>query len=179
MIDIRVARASDFPALTQITNHYIATTAIHFAYEPLGDGELEATWRSYGDRYPWLVAVETDQVVGYAKAGVWRDRAAYAWTTEVGLYVADRARGRGIGRALYGDLLDTLARRGFRSAVAGIVLPNAPSVAFHRAFGFVSIGVVRDAGWKHERWHDVEFLQKRFREDAAGPATTVSRTAGA
>lgn len=159
-MEIRAARDGDFDALTEITNYYIATTAIHFAVDPLARAELHAQWVAYRDRFPWLVADAGAGAIGYAKAGTWRDRAAYQWTTEVGLYVGDGARGRGIGRALYGALFEELARRGFRSAVAGMTLPNEASAALHRAFGFVSVGVVRDAGWKLGRWHDLEFFQK-------------------
>jgi len=159
---IRAARDDDFAAITEITNYYIATTAIHFGHEPLARAELHAQWVAYRDRYPWFVADEGGSVVGYAKAGTWRDRAAYQWSPEVGLYVADGARGRGLGRALYGALLDELARRGFRSAIAGMTLPNTASAALHRAMGFESVGVVRDAGWKLGQWHDIEFFQKRL-----------------
>jgi L-amino acid N-acyltransferase YncA len=160
----------DFAALAAITNHYIATTTIHFGYEPVTADELCAQWRAYRDRYPWLVAVRDGAVVGYAKAGTWRERTAYRWTTEVGLYVADAERGHGIGRALYAALLDEVARRGFRSAIGGITLPNDASVGLHRALGFTRVGVFEDAGWKHGRWHAVEFWQKRLATDDAGPA---------
>jgi len=166
---LRTPRDDDFAALAAITNHYIATTAVHFAYEPIAEAELSAQWHRDRERLPWWVAEQGGAVVGYAKAGTWRARAAYCWTTELGLYVAEPERGRGIGRALYAALLDELPRRGFRSAIAGITLPNAASQALHRAFGFVSVGVVEDAGWKHGRWHAVEFWQKRFSTDAAGP----------
>ncbi|MDQ3364873.1 MAG: N-acetyltransferase family protein [Myxococcota bacterium] len=166
---IRFARDEDFEAITAITNHYVTTSAIHFAYEPLAVADLRAMWQRAGDRYPWVVADAGDRVVGYAKAGTWRDRAAYAWTTEIGLYVDDAVRGQGHGRALYAALLDELARRGFRSAIAGITLPNAPSLALHRAFGFESVGTVRDAGYKLGAWRDVEFWQKRFVTDASAP----------
>jgi len=158
---IREPRADDFVALTAITNHYIETTAIHFGYEPLAAGYLQEAWAHGRERYPWLVA-DDGEVVGYAKAGVWRDRAAYAWTTEVSLYVAPTRQRRGLGRALYQALLAELERRGFRSAIAGITLPNDPSRAFHEAFGFVSVGVVRDAGYKLGRWHDLGLFQKRL-----------------
>lgn len=155
---IRSARDEDFPAIAAITNHYIATTTIHFGYDELAVDDYRATWKPA--KYPWLVFDDGGDIRGYAKAGVWRDRAAYDWTTEVAVYVHRDAHRRGIGRALYAALLDELARRGFRSAIAGITLPNDPSIELHRALGFVSVGVVRDAGFKHGRWCDVEFFQK-------------------
>jgi len=169
---IRAARDEDFPAIASITNHYITTTAIHFAYEPLAPEDLRAMWAKGRDRYPWLVA-EKSGVLGYAKAGTWRDRAAYSWTAEIGLYVAPEARRAGVGRALYGALLDELTRRGFRSVIAGITLPNDPSLAFHRAFGFTSVGAVREAGWKLGEWHAVEFWQKQL-STAEGPPPGTS-----
>jgi phosphinothricin acetyltransferase len=166
---IRAARDDDFAAITAITNHYVATTAIHFAYEPIEDGALRVQWQAGAERYPWLVAERDGEVVGYAKAGTWRERMAYRWTVEAGLYVADRARGGGIGRALYGALLAELERRGFRSVIAGITLPNAASVRLHERLGFTPVGVFEDAGWKHGRWHAVGFWQKRLAAGDAGP----------
>lgn len=156
---IRPAREDDFAAIATITNFYIATTAIHFAYEPVAAGELVAAWRAHEGRFPWLVVEDGGEVAGYAKAGTWRERAAYAWTCELGLYLADGARGRGLGTALYRALIAEVARRGFRSAIAGIALPNDASVALHARLGFAPIGVVREAGFKHGRWHDVAFYQ--------------------
>ena len=158
---IRDARRDDFVGIAAITNHYIETTSIHFGYEPVSADQLAETW-SATDRYPWLVAEDAGRVVGYAKAGHWRDRAAYEWTAELGLYVEQGLHRRGFGRALYTALLDQLVTRGFRSAIAGITLPNDPSRAFHEAFGFVSVGIVREAGYKHGGWHDLELFQKRL-----------------
>jgi len=164
---IRLVRDDDFPAIAAITNHYIATTTIHFAYEPLPVEQFRAMQKP---KYPWFVYTDdADQVLGYAKAGTWRDRAAYDWTAEIGLYVDPTARGRRIGHALYTALLDELARRNFRSAIAGITLPNDPSIALHHKFGFESVGVVRDAGYKHGAWCDVEFFQKRFTTTSSSP----------
>jgi phosphinothricin acetyltransferase len=114
---VRPPRDDDFAALAAITSHYIATTAAHFGYEPIGEDELRAQWHGYRARFPWLVADHGGAVAGYAKAGTWRERAAYRFTAEVGLYVAEAERGRGVGRALYTALLDDLAGRGFRSAI--------------------------------------------------------------
>ncbi|HLL24865.1 MAG TPA: GNAT family N-acetyltransferase [Kofleriaceae bacterium] len=155
---IRPVRDDDFPAIAALTNHYITTTTYHFAYEPLAVEDYRAMWTP---RFPWLVYDEGG-VVAYAKAGTWRDRAAYNWTTEVGVYVRDGLHGRGLGRAIYSALFDELVQRGFRSAIAGITLPNPASVALHEKLGFTSVGVVKDAGFKHDTWCDVGFYQKRL-----------------
>jgi phosphinothricin acetyltransferase len=161
-VTVREPQDADFDALATLTNHYIATTAIHFGYEPIGAGELHAQWRDARERFPWRVADDGGAAIGYAKAGVWRARAAYQWTCELGVYVAPEAIGRGAGGALYAALLDACKQRGFRSAVAGITLPNPASVALHERFGFVPAGVIAQAGFKHGTWHDVAFFQKLF-----------------
>lgn len=170
-MSIRPAREDDFAAIAAITNPYIATTAIHFGYERVTAEELAAQWRTAA--YPWLV-LDEDGVSGYAKAGVWRERAAYRWTCETGIYLAAGAHGRGQGTALYAALLDELARRGFRSVVTGITLPNESSVRLHRRLGFVDVGVVREAGWKLGAWHDVSFWQKRLSTDAGPPTSDAA-----
>src|SRR5262245_29177830 len=117
---------SDFAAIARITNHYIATTAIHFAYEPVRTADLRDDWIAAGARYPWRVAeaAETGDVIAYAKSGTWRNRDAYRWTAEVGLYVDSERRGRGVGKRLYAALLDELDAAGFHSAIGGVTLPN-------------------------------------------------------
>lgn len=173
---IRPARSDDFGAIASITNHYITNTAIHFAYEPVSEAELRGMWEANQARHPWLVAEAVapggprGPVVGYARSGVWRERAAYAWTAEIGLYVDHAARGRGLGTTLYDALLIELEQRGFRSAVAGITLPNEPSISLHRKLGFEHVGTFADAGWKHGAWHAVDWWQKRFSTGPEGPS---------
>jgi phosphinothricin acetyltransferase len=164
-MQIRPARDDDFDAIAAITNHYITTTAIHFAYEPVTGESLLA----HRGEHPWFVADDGATVLGYAKAGVWRERAAYQWTCETGLYVAHGALGRGLGRQLYDTLLAECAARGFRSAVAGITLPNPASIALHQACGFSHVGTFADAGWKNGVWHAVDWWQKRFSTTPHGP----------
>jgi phosphinothricin acetyltransferase len=173
---IRPAHDGDFPAIAAITNHYILTTTIHFGYEAVDANDLCEAWRASRERYPFLVAEEGGVVVGYAKAGTWRERAAYAWTTELGLYVAHDTRGRGIGKALYAELLAELVRRGFRSAVAGITMPNDPSVKLHEAFGFTYVGRFADAGYKNGGWHDVAWWQKRLSQRDGEPGQLAAST---
>ena len=157
---IRECTDSDFSTITALTNRIIATTAIHFGYDPLPDAELPALWRAQRDTFPWLTM--TDQAgafLGYAKAGSWRARAAYRWTCETTIHLAESARGHGHGLTLYTALLAACRARGFHSAIGGISLPNPASVALHEKLGFVPVGVVKEAGTKFGTWHDVGFWQ--------------------
>jgi phosphinothricin acetyltransferase len=111
------------------------------------------------------VATDDDHVVGMAYAGPWNERAAYQWTVESTIYVDPSAHRRGVGDALYAELLDRLRGLGFRSAVAVIALPNEPSVRLHERHGFTHVGRLLEAGHKHGAWHDVGFWQCRLSND--------------
>ena len=100
------------------------------------------------------------EVRGYAYSSAYRPKAGYRHTRETTIYLAEGAQGQGLGRRMYGDLLDLLVADGIHLAVAGIALPNPASVALHRAFGFDDVGVMRGVGRKFDRWLDVLWLQK-------------------
>lgn len=164
---IRPVQDADFSAVAELTNHFILNTAIHFGYDAVSADELREMWRKYRETYPFLVAEVDGRFAGYCKAGVWRDRTAYQWTPESGIYVVPGAHRRGVGRALYLRLFEVLARQGFHSVVGGITLPNEPSVRLHEAVGFVKVGHIARAGWKFDRWWDVGFWQKSLAEPNA------------
>ena len=71
---------------------------------------------------------------------------------------------QGVDRALYLELFDELALKGFCNAYAGITLPNDGSVALHRSVGFESIGVFKAVGRKFGQWHDVAWFQRALRD---------------
>ena len=126
--------------------------------------------------HAWLVAEEDGRLLGYAYAGPYRSRPAYRWTAEVSVYVAQGEGGRGIGRALYAALLERLTRRGYRTAVAAMTLPNPASAALHASAGFLPAGVLGSVGWKHGRWHDVALLRRSLGAGAGddGPPSEPS-----
>jgi phosphinothricin acetyltransferase len=117
--------------------------------------------------HPFLVADEGAGAVGFAYGSPHRERPGYRWAADVSVYLAEQARGRGIGRALYAALLERLTDQGFFMACAGITLPNAASVALHESFGFERVGVYRRIGWKAGAWRDVAWFQCPLREVAA------------
>ena len=173
-MQIRDVLPSDFDAIARLTNHYIEHTAIHFGAEPVSAAELRAEWEEKTrGRYGFFVA-DVDGFAGYAKAGVFRTRAAYAWTAEVGVYVEEAKQRRGVARALYERVIDVSRRQGFHTLIAGITLPNEASVALHERMGFHSVGVFREVGFKHGRCHDVGFWQLALSQGTPAPLKSLA-----
>jgi phosphinothricin acetyltransferase len=166
---LRLATFDDGPELARIYAPSVIERATSFELEPPDGAEMARRVAKMIQRFPWLVCEDHGRLAGYAYAGPHRERPAYAWSVEVSAYV-DSARHRaGVGRALYTSLFAVLARQGFRSAYAGITLPNPASVGFHEAMGFTSIGVFRAVGYKQGRWHDVAWLQRPLGPHQADP----------
>jgi phosphinothricin acetyltransferase len=132
----------------------VTKTASSFEEEVPSLGEI-ARRMSSRPRLPWLVAESDGEVVGYAYASRHRSRAAYRWSAECSVYVADGHRGRGVGRLLYERLIHEVHVLGYLSLFAGIALPNGASVRLHEALGFRPIGVFPNVGFKQGAWHDV------------------------
>jgi phosphinothricin acetyltransferase len=173
----RLAAASDFEAIAAIANHYIRQTAVHFGDRDVPAAEMLELWQRHEDVYPWLVTIEGGAVAGFAKAGEFRTRAAYRWTTEVGIYLAAEKCGQGLGAPLYARLVDMLRAQGFHSAIGGITLPNPASVRLHEKLGFRHWGTTAHAGWKFGAWHDVGFWQLMLQPEGheAGPLLPPAR----
>ena len=169
MITVRDFAQRDVAPANALTNWYIEHTAVHFDLDTSSDAAFEATWQQSGDQtYPWLTAEVQERFAGYAKAGLWRGRTAYGFTCETGVYVARGMEGKGVGRALYAELLPRLRALGFHAVVAGMTLPNAASIALHESVGFERIGVFREVGRKFDRWHDVGFWQLNLEAPSGG-----------
>ncbi len=160
-MQIRAATPDDAAALAEIYRPIVEQTAISFELEAPSAAEMRSRIVGLAPQYPWLVAADRERVVGYAYASPHRKRAAYASSVDVSAYVADAARGKGAGRALYSALFTELARAGaFHRAFAGIALPNDASVALHKRFEFELVGVYREVGQKFGRWIDVAWWQR-------------------
>lgn len=127
-------------------------------------------------RTPWLVAELEGVIVGYAYAATHRERPGYRWSVDISVYVADGHQGRGIGRALYDELIPTLRRQGYVNAYAGIALPNAASVALHEGIGMRRIGVYQRVGFKFDAWHDVAWYGLRLADPGGRPVEPIPLT---
>jgi L-amino acid N-acyltransferase YncA len=182
VVDVRDAAPADAAACAAIYAPYVLDTAISFETVPPTADEIAGRIAAAQVRHAWLVATRAEpartgpgaadggRVVGYAYGGPHRTRQAYRWCCEVSVYVAAGRCGAGTGRALYTVLLDRLAALGYRTAVAGMTLPNPASAGLHRALGFEPVGTFRRQGWKHGAWHDVGWVERPLGPDADSPA---------
>lgn len=157
---VRPVKARDAAAICTIYNHYVDHTIVTFEESPVSAGEMKARIRLIASmNFPWLVAEEAGEVLGYAYANKWKERAAYKHSTEVTVYLREAATGRGIGRLLYAQLIARLRELGFRAIIGGIALPNAASVGLHESLGFRKVAHFERVGFKFGRWIDVGYWQ--------------------
>lgn len=166
----------DAGACAAIYAPFVEGSAVSFEEVPPDGAEMARRIEAVSARYPWLLGEVDGAVAGFAYATEHRTRRAYRWTVEVTIYMAEAYRGRGLGRALYGRLLELLAGQGFRTAVAGITLPNPASVALHEACGFEPIGVYRQVGFKGGQWRDVGWWQLDLAPESEGPPREPSQS---
>jgi len=169
---IRLARDEDAAAIHAIYAPHVTGGVATFENVAPGVDAMRERIRARLPHYPWLVWEDAGDVLAYAYAGRFRERAAYDWIAETSIYVHPDAQRRGIARRLYGVLLDAMRLQGLTQAVGVITLPGTASVALHESLGFARAGTWRQAGWKLARWWDVGVWQLELQAAATPPAVT-------
>lgn len=155
MVGIRRVEPSDARAIAEIYNHYVAHTTVSFETHELSVDEMEERILAIAAQYPYIVACDGDCVLGYCYAHSWKERAAYSLTAETSIYLADSAKGRGIGRLLMDELVGLCRQSGIHSLIACVTAENASSCAFHEHIGFEKVSHFREVGRKFGRYLDV------------------------
>jgi L-amino acid N-acyltransferase YncA len=159
MTTTRPATEADLVAVAEVYDEQVRAGISTFDLEPPEPGYwlhvLEST--EPGDHF--LVAEREGEVVGFAYASSYRPRPGYRLTRETSVYLSEQARGQGLGRLLYDDLLARLREDGMHVALALVALPNPASVALHEACGFEHLGTMREVGRKFDRWLDTAWYQ--------------------
>ena len=157
---IRFANGSDVERLLDIYEPYITDTTVTFEYSVPSCEDFKERFLGVTEKYPWIVAEYRGEVIGYAYADKpFINRSAYAWDTDVSIYLSDEYRGRGVGSALYTALHGLLSLLGYKNAYAVITGENTASLEFHKKFGYRAAGTLSDAGYKFGRWLDVYIME--------------------
>jgi len=172
-VTVREARESDLARVQAIYAHHVLHGFGSFEEQPPDLAELTKRYRGVVDAgLPYLVAELDGPVVGYAYASAFRPRPAYRHTVENSVYVAEGMAGRGVGRALLGELVarcTALGRRQMVAVIGGAYDLNAASARLHAALGFKEAALLRAVGWKQGRWVDVLMMQLALGPGAAEP----------
>ena len=169
-----MATERDAEAIRAIYSPYCEHTPITFEEVTPSLEDMQGRIRKVLAQYPWLVCECDGVVAGYAYGSQHRERVAYRWTVEVGVYVAEGRQRSGIGGALYTALLHLLTQQGYHLACGGITLPNPASVGLHEALGFKPVGVYHEIGYKSGAWRDVGWWELVLSENHGQPAEPVS-----
>jgi phosphinothricin acetyltransferase len=160
-VSIRLAERRDAEAIRAIYNREVTGSTVTFDMVPRTLDEQVQWLDEHAGGHPAVVAEDTDgTVVGFGSLSPYRPRPAYATTVENSVYVDPAHQGRGVGKAILGELVRRAADHGFHSVVARIVGGHQASIALHAACGFEPVGVEREIGRKFNRWLDVVVMQR-------------------
>jgi L-amino acid N-acyltransferase len=166
-MDIRDAIETDMVAVLDIYNDAVLTTTAVWNETPrTQDQQYEWFVAKRAQQHPVLVAVVDGDVAGFCSYGPFRAWYGYRYTVENSVYVSERHRGRGIAGRLLAALIERARAQGLHTMVAGIEARNEVSIRLHERAGFTRAGVLREVGYKFDRWLDLVFMERKLEPGA-------------
>ena len=180
-IIVREATLSDAARLVEIYQYYVKNTVVTYEYEVPSVEEFSQRIEKTLEKYPYLVALVDDQIVGYAYAGTYIGRAACDWSVEVSIYVDVNFKGCGIGGRLYRDLEGILKDMHILNLNAAIASPGEEdeyltkdSIHFHKHMGYTVVGEFHNCGYKFGRWYQLMWMEKMLGDHTKDPKPVIS-----
>ena len=157
---IRPAEKKDLQGILDIVNHNILYSTAVYDYDIKSFADIE-TWfnEKQQGNWPIIVADDNGTVAGYATYGTFRFKEGFKFTVEHSVYVAENYNGKGIGKLLLSELITLATQNGLHVMIGGIDANNTGSIEFHKKFGFRETGLLKEVGFKFNRWLDVVFMQ--------------------
>lgn len=175
-MEIRIATIEDAEALLGIYAPYVTDTAVSFEYEVPSVSEFKNRISKTLIEYPYLIAIEDNQIVGYAYASAFHPREAYKHCAELSVYIMSEYKGRGIGKKLYEKLEEILLKQNVFMVHACIASPDetdeyltADSEKFHEKMGFELSARHNKCGYKFGRWYSVIWMDKVIGDKVDNP----------
>jgi phosphinothricin acetyltransferase len=159
-ISIRPYRKEDVQPIVDIINYNILNSTALYDYHPRTLEQQEAIFEDKLKKgFPVIVAVIEDKVVGFGYYSEFRFREAYRFTVEHSVYVANDFHGKGIGKVIMENLIDLAKKQNLHTMIAVIDSENQSSVTFHEQFGFKTVAVLKETGFKFDRWLHSQLMQ--------------------
>ncbi len=171
---IRIAHVKDAEELLKIYAPSIIDSPISFETEVPSVKEFSERMTETLKRNPWIILEVGAQIAGYAYAAPYRARKAYQWSVELSVFLAPMFHRQGLGKVLYGALIEILKNQGYLNAYGIITLPNQASVALHESLGFKNTGIYEKVGFKCGAWRDVGWWHKSLAEYSVPPPQLIS-----
>jgi len=159
-ITIRPYQPEDVEPIVAILNYYIANSTALYDYAPRTFEQQLAVFeekRSKG--FPIIVATIEDRLVGFGYYSEFRFREAYKFTVEHSVYVMPNEHGKGIGKTIMEHLIRLAKEQQLHTMIAVIDSENQSSITFHEQFNFKTVGVIKESGYKFDRWLHSVFMQ--------------------
>ena len=159
-IKIRPYRKEDAQTIVAIINYNILHSTALYDYHPRTLEQQEAIFEDKLKKgYPVIVATIEDKVVGFGYYSEFRFREAYRFTVEHSVYVDNDYHGKGIGKAIMENLIHLAKNQKRHTMIAVIDSENKGSVTFHEQFGFKTVAVLQETGFKFDRWLHSQIMQ--------------------
>lgn len=159
-VSIRPYQTEDTQAILDIINYNILhSTALYDYNVRTVEQQKNIIEDKLAKNFPVIVATIENQVVGFGMYSEFRFREAYKFTVEHSVYVDDNFHGKGIGKLLLEELISLAKQQKLHTMIAVIDAENESSVTFHEKFGFKTVGVIKESGFKFDRWLHSVFMQ--------------------
>ena len=162
-IKTRPYKTEDTQYILDIINHAILHSTSLYDYN-IRNYEQQKTIleEKINKNFPVIVAELNGIVVGFGMYSEFRDKQAYQFTVEHSIYVDENFHGKGIGKQLLQELIDLARKQKIHTMIGVIDSENQGSVIFHEKFGFKTVGVIKESGYKFDRWLDSVLMQLIF-----------------
>lgn len=159
-IKLRAYQSEDTLAILAIINYTILHSTALYDYNPRTYEQQKALLEEKTSKgFPVIVAESDGIVVGFGMYSEFRFREAYQFTVEHSVYVNQKHHGKGIGKMLLQELIRLAKNQKLHTMIAVIDSENQSSVDFHEKFGFKTVGIIKESGYKFDRWLHSVFMQ--------------------
>lgn len=159
---LRLATSEDAPQLQAIYAPYAKNTAVNFDFHIPTVQDFEKQIKTMRLKYPFLVCLVNDRIVGYEYGHPQTSWEANQWNAELSIYLMESVSHKGLGTHMYRALIDLLKIQNIKNVYACINASNSGSIKFHKRFDFDTIGIFHKNGYKLGEWHDVMWLEKQI-----------------
>ena len=159
-IKLRSYKTEDTQDILAVINYNILNSTALYDYNIRSyDQQKEILEDKIKKGFPVIVAEYDGKVVGFGMYSEFRFREAYKYTVEHSVYVDKEYHEKGIGKLLLLELIQIAKKQNLHTMIAVIDSENQSSVEFHEKYGFKTVGIIKESGFKFDRWLHSVFMQ--------------------